>query len=265
MKEGSPSGNAASLKGSNANEYSGAAPGGGPHHPAHLLPPGAPGLAGPAPAPTFKAAATAAAAKVTSSSPSQRSCNCRKSGCFKLYCDCLRAGFLCNEHCKCTHCKNRVPNEQRDKLLNLVKAKVDFASPARGAGPATPSRGCGCKKSGCSKNYCECFQQGVPCTTSCSCNVSCKNNKLTALMSESDAASSPQRPGMQGMLQDYDKESNSNGQPLTSTDRDRLSVARQEEISFINQPFRNIDSESKSRGPQPIYDDGTFTPRQRSN
>jgi len=79
---------------------------------------------------------------------------------------------------------------------------------------------------------------------------------------------------MQGMLQDYeeqehththDKESNSNGQPLTSTDRDRFAVARQEEISFINQPFRNIDSESKSRGPQPIYDDGTFTPRQRSN
>ena len=84
-------------------------------------------------------------------------------------------------------------------------------------------------------------------------------------MSESDAASTPQRPGVQSVPQDDDKELNSNERPLPITDHDRIAVARQDEISFINQPFRNIGSGSKSRGPQPIYDDGTFTPGKRSN
>ena len=76
-------------------------------------------------------------------------------------------------------------------------------------------------------------------------------------MSESDPpSSSPPRLGSQSLpLQDYDKELNPNGQPLTKTARDGISVARQDEINYINQPFRNIESESKQRVPQPIYDD----------
>ena len=71
-----------------------------------------------------------------SKSSSYKPCNCRRTGCFKLYCDCLRAGLLCSDMCKCYGCKNRIPNEQRDKLLNLVKAKFDFSSPS-------PSKGAG--------------------------------------------------------------------------------------------------------------------------
>ena len=33
-------------------------------------------------------------------------CNCSKSNCLKMYCECFKAGKRCGDQCKCTNCLN---------------------------------------------------------------------------------------------------------------------------------------------------------------
>ncbi|RHY09219.1 hypothetical protein DYB28_002258 [Aphanomyces astaci] len=33
-------------------------------------------------------------------------CNCKKSQCLKLYCECFASGSICDENCKCVGCHN---------------------------------------------------------------------------------------------------------------------------------------------------------------
>ncbi|XP_028779281.1 CRC domain-containing protein TSO1 [Neltuma alba] len=121
-------------------------------------------------------------------------CNCKKSKCLKLYCDCFAAGLFCAESCACQDCFNRPEHgslvletrqqiETRNPLAfapKIVQHVTDIPSNNMDdANITTPSsarhkRGCNCKKSMCLKKYCECYQANVGCSSGCRCE-GCKN------------------------------------------------------------------------------------------
>ncbi|KAK8602061.1 hypothetical protein V6N13_058277 [Hibiscus sabdariffa] len=121
-------------------------------------------------------------------------CNCKKTKCLKLYCDCFAAGIYCTEPCSCQGCFNRPECadmvleirkqiESRNPLAfapKIVQPFTEFPLSNREDGNwKTPSsarhkRGCNCKRSMCLKKYCECYQANVGCSIGCRCE-GCKN------------------------------------------------------------------------------------------
>lgn len=119
-----------------------------------------------------------------------KTCNCKKSKCLKLYCDCFGAGIFCGDGCACEGCGNRV--EFQDKVVE-TKQQIESRNPQAFAPKIVPcaadvplnnmedvnmttpasarhKRGCNCKRSKCTKKYCECFQANVGCSTGCRCD-----------------------------------------------------------------------------------------------
>ncbi|KAL3696725.1 hypothetical protein R1sor_010801 [Riccia sorocarpa] len=119
-------------------------------------------------------------------------CNCKKSKCLKLYCECFAAGTYCVGSCTCQDCFNKPEHEEtvlatrqqiesRNPLAFAPKIiHAADSSPKRGEeiidtpASARHKRGCNCKKSRCLKKYCECYQAGVGCSEGCRCE-GCKN------------------------------------------------------------------------------------------
>ncbi|XP_062560566.1 protein lin-54 homolog [Armigeres subalbatus] len=116
----------------------------------------------------------------------KRPCNCTKSQCLKLYCDCFANGEFCY-NCNCRDCYNNLENEEeRQKAIRATLERNPSAfKPKIGAVSADEdalrlhTKGCNCKRSGCLKNYCECYEAKIACSANCKC-IGCRNTEQYA-------------------------------------------------------------------------------------
>ncbi|MDR3547452.1 MAG: TCR domain-containing protein [Candidatus Pacebacteria bacterium] len=108
-------------------------------------------------------------------------CNCKKSRCLKLYCECFAAGGFC-QGCSCVDCLNRAEfaRERAEAMSQIqyrnpdaLKRRMSEAGESSAADGAAPVR-CNCARSGCQKGYCECYKKGLMCGAHCGC-TNCKN------------------------------------------------------------------------------------------
>lgn len=99
----------------------------------------------------------------------RKPCNCTKSQCLKLYCDCFANGEFCYM-CNCMNCFNNLENEEhRNRAIknclernpNAFRPKIGKSKDTGDSSIRKHTKGCNCKRSGCLKNYCECYEVNI--------------------------------------------------------------------------------------------------------
>ena len=123
-------------------------------------------------------------------------CTCKKTRCVKKYCECYSNKVFCY-NCKCENCENKPnfindnikdndtmnnnkkENEEEineDKYNNTINNKQNNETINDDMNDSNSKKLiiCTCSKSGCNKNYCECFKAKVKCNNKCRC-IKCLN------------------------------------------------------------------------------------------
>jgi len=100
--------------------------------------------------------------------PKKQGCNCSKSKCLKMYCECFKNDIVCGPHCNCTDCKNTVEN-----IESIKRLKAQF-KPKISKNTKPEDEPCNCRNSMCANNYCPCHKMGKICGPKCQC-ISCEN------------------------------------------------------------------------------------------
>uniref|UniRef100_A0AAV1V8Q5 CRC domain-containing protein n=1 Tax=Peronospora matthiolae TaxID=2874970 RepID=A0AAV1V8Q5_9STRA len=79
-------------------------------------------------------AVTVTSAQVSTKAP----CNCKKSKCLKLYCECFRRGGYCDERCNCNNCANSTDMEEvrQQAIASRLAKNPNAFKPKIGATPA---------------------------------------------------------------------------------------------------------------------------------
>ncbi|KAF4316843.1 hypothetical protein JM18_007234 [Phytophthora kernoviae] len=95
--------------------------------------------------------------------PKKAPCNCKKSKCLKLYCECFASGGYCDESCNCLDCANTTEKEdiRQQAIAARLEKNPNAFKPKIGATPAMLTVTPGLQKSGAVRITCEWYGNSI--------------------------------------------------------------------------------------------------------